>query len=114
MTEPASFDLPALIRERGVKKTGFVDIAQKVDGTTVRIPYFVVCGAEEGPVFLVDACNHGGEYEGAEGIIKAANRLRPEELRGTFVGIPALNLEAFNAGLRNAPIDWSYQDLNRA
>lgn len=114
MTSPEPFDLTSLIRERGVKKTGFVDIARKVDGTTVRIPYMIVCGEQDGPVFLTDGCNHGDEYEGAEAIIKTANRLRCEDLRGTFVGIPALNLEAFNAGLRIAPIDWSYQDLNRA
>lgn len=114
MTESAKFDLIEMIRERSTQKTGFIDIAKKVDGTTVRIPYIIICGKEEGPVFLTDACNHGDEYEGAEGIIKVAKNLRPEELKGTFVGIPALNLEAFSAGLRISPIDWSYQDLNRA
>ncbi|BBO66278.1 succinylglutamate desuccinylase [Desulfosarcina alkanivorans] len=114
MSNNIQFDLQELISERSTKKHGFIDIAQKVDGSMVRIPYFIICGKDEGPLLLVDACNHGDEYEGSEGIIQALNELNPEQVKGTLVGIPALNLEAFNAGMRIAPIDWSYQDLNRA
>ena len=114
MPDAIEFDLPSLIGKRSAKEHGFIDLARKVDGAMVRIPYFVICGAQKGPVFLVDACNHGDEYEGSEGIIQVMNELRPEDIKGTLIGIPALNLEAFNAGLRIAPIDWSYQDMNRA
>ncbi|MFH2130856.1 MAG: hypothetical protein ABIK68_10845, partial [bacterium] len=75
MSDSNQFNLQALIGERSVKKHGFIDIAQKVDGSMVKIPYFIICGQEAGPTLLVDACNHGDEYEGSEGIIKVLNEL---------------------------------------
>lgn len=108
------FSLDKLLEDRGTKKCGFIEFAHKVDSSMVRIPYMIVCGAEEGPIFLADCCIHGDEYEGAEAIAKLYNLLDPQKLKGTFVGVPAVNLEAFNAGCRIAPIDWSYLDMNRA
>ncbi len=108
------FDLHEIVKERNRKFHGFVDLAQKVDGSKVRLPYMIVCGKEDGPILLAGSCIHGDEYEGAEGISKVYNELDPETLKGTFVGVPAVNLEAFNAGSRISPIDWSSQDMNRA
>ncbi|MGC2873571.1 succinylglutamate desuccinylase/aspartoacylase family protein [Ihubacter sp. mB4P-1] len=108
------FDLEEVIAKRNQKVCGFIDLAQKVDSSMVRLPYMIVCGAEEGPVFLADCCVHGDEYEGAEAISKLYHEIDPAKLKGTFIGVPAVNLEAFNAGCRIAPIDWSYQDMNRA
>ncbi len=111
----AQFDLLEVIKQnRGKKLCGFIDLAHKVDGSMVRLPYMIVSGCEEGPVLLADGCNHGDEYEGSEAISKVYNELDPAALKGAFVGVPAVNLEAFNAGQRTAPIDWSCQDLNRA
>lgn len=109
-----TFNLKEVIAERNKKICGFIDLAHKVDSSMIRLPYMIVCGAEEGPVFLADCCVHGDEYEGAEAISKLYHDLDPAELKGTFVGVPAVNLEAFNAGDRVAPIDWTYQDMNRA
>lgn len=108
------FHLEEKIAQRGAKFFGFIDLAQKVDCSQIRLPYMIVCGKRDGPVVLADCCVHGDEYEGAEAISMLYRELNPESLRGTFIGVPALNLEAFNAGSRVAPIDWSYQDMNRA
>ncbi len=110
----AKFDLLDAIKERGKKFHGFIDLCYKVDGSTVRLPYMIVTGTEEGPVFLSDCCTHGDEYEGAEAISKVYNELDPAKLKGTFVGVPAVNLEAFNVGNRVSPLDWGYNDMNRA
>ena len=104
-------NLDEALNTRGSKTKGFVNVAIKPDGTYVRIPVFVITGEEEGPTILVDACTHGDEYEGAEAIIRVARELQPAQLKGTFVGIPALNLDAFAAVSRISPLDFT--NLNR-
>ena len=109
-----NFDFFETIRERSRKFCGFIDLAHKVDSSMIRLPYMIVCGCQEGPVILADCCVHGDEYEGAEAIAQVYHDLDPQTLKGTFIGVPAVNLEAFNAGSRVAPIDWTFQDMNRA
>jgi len=108
------FDLEKALSASGSKQNGYLKVAIKPDGSWVCIPVMAVCGKEEGPVLLVDGCHHGNEYEGAEGIIRVARELDPVELKGTFIGVPALNLDAFAIGERVSPIDFSHMDLNRA
>lgn len=110
----ATFDLHEAIRDRGTKRCFYIDLAHKVDGSMIRLPCMIVNGAYDGPILLADCCTHGDEYEGAEAIARMYNDLDPKDLKGTFVGVPAVNLEAFNSGTRVAAIDWSYQDMNRA
>ena len=107
------FDLAEIIKQRGVKRQGYINIAIKPDGSYVRIPVMAVCGEEEGPVILADACTHGDEYEGAEAVIKIAKELDCKTLKGTFIGVPAVNLDAANSGRRESPYDMSHADLNR-
>lgn len=104
-------NLETILKKRGIKTDGFVNIAIKPDRSYVRIPIFVITGEEAGPTLLVDACTHGDEYEGAEAIIKVARQLEPAGLKGNFVGIPALNLDAFSAVSRISPLDST--NLNR-
>ena len=70
ITELKDFNYEELVQERGTKKFGYVNIAKKVDGSDIRIPYMIVTGKEEGRTLLVEACCHGDEYEGTEGLIK--------------------------------------------
>ena len=111
MSIEQDLNLEEALKTKGVKTQGFVNIAIKADRTHVRIPVFVITGEEEGPTILVDACTHGDEYEGAEAIINVASNLKPSDIKGTFIGIPALNFDAFNAVSRISPIDFT--NLNR-
>jgi len=104
-------NLEEILKTKGVKTEGFVNVAIKSDSTYVRIPVFVITGKEDGPTILVDACTHGDEYEGAEAIIRVARGLEPTDIKGTFIGIPALNLDAFSAVSRISPLDFT--NLNR-
>jgi predicted deacylase len=103
-----------LLEQRGKKTKGFLNILRKVDGTWVAIPLFVIIGVDRGPVLLVDGCHHGDEYEGAEAIISVANFIEPSMLKGTLIAVPAVNLDAFTAGARVSPSDYSHADLNRS
>jgi len=49
-------DLPIL--PRGVKQSGWVDVAPRPDGSKWRLPYLFVTGAERGPVLVVTAGIH--------------------------------------------------------
>lgn len=107
-------DLEEAMSKRGSKSYGFLRVAQKADCSWVTIPVFVVCGEQDGPVLLADSCTHGDEYEGAEAIGKFARELDPKAFRGTFIGIPGLNMEAFSYGKRENHMDYSYSNMNRA
>ncbi|CAM3835339.1 succinylglutamate desuccinylase/aspartoacylase family protein [Bordetella bronchialis] len=77
---------------------------------TVAIP--IVCIRNgEGPTALLTAGNHGDEYEGQIALLRLARALRPEDLRGRVILIPALNFPAVRAGRRASPLDEG--NLNR-
>ncbi len=97
--------LDTVVREQGARTDGYLDFATKPDGSRFRIPIIIVKGRSEGPVLLADACTHGDEYEGAEAILRIARELETREFAGTFVGVPALNFEAFGAISRSSTTD---------
>ena len=92
-----SFDLTQALQKKGTKEYGFIHLAQRANGSWVNIPIMLAVGAQDGPTLVVDACNHGDEYEGTEGIIKTFEGLDVSKMKGSFIGIPALNAEAFAA-----------------
>jgi len=109
-----SFNLDEILKKKGTKTKGYLDIAAKPDGSMIRIPYMIVVGMQDGPVFLGEGGIHGDEVEGGEALAIVANALDPKELRGSFVAVPHLNLEAFNIGKRAAgSIDYTVADMNR-
>jgi hypothetical protein len=95
----------------GTKSNGFVKVASRPDGSDVKIPIMIVNGASDGALVLADAGVHGDEYEGMEAIRRTANALDPKKMKGAFIGIPCLNVLAFEAGKRFSVID--YLNLNR-
>jgi len=110
----STFDFDELAKKKGTKTKGFLDIAQKPDGSWIRIPYMMVVGAKDGPTFLGEGGVHGDEIEGAEALAIVANAVDPEKLSGIFLAIPHLNLEAFNIGKRAmSSTDYTCADMNR-
>lgn len=77
---------------------------------SVMIPITVVANGE-GPTALLTGGNHGDEYEGPIALFDLARRLRPEEVSGRVIIVPAMNYPAFRAGTRTSPIDKG--NLNR-
>lgn len=108
-----SFDLTQALQKKGTKEYGFIHLAQRANGSWVNIPIMLAVGAQDGPTLVVDACNHGDEYEGTEGIIKTFEGLDVSKMKGSFIGIPALNAEAFAEMKRYNTLDFVPQDLNR-
>lgn len=65
----------------------------------------------EGPTLLLLGGTHGDEVEGPVVLLKLARSLRPQDIRGRVIIVPALNYGAVEAGQRGAPADG--RDLNR-
>jgi predicted deacylase len=61
----------------------------------------------------VDACIHGDEPEGTLAIHKVVAQLDPQTMKGAFVGVPAINVPAFEADQRGNPADTFTYDMNR-
>ncbi len=61
----------------------------------LEIPFAVIEGAEEGPCLLVTAGVHGSEFCSIEAAVRLM-KTRPEEIKGTLIVLPILNVEAFH------------------
>jgi predicted deacylase len=64
-----------------------------------------VINSGRGPTALVTAGNHGDEYPGQVAILRLMRELRPEQVRGRLILVPALNLPAAKAATRLSPLD---------
>ena len=76
----------------------------------VMIPITVIRNGE-GPTALLTGGNHGDEYEGPIALLKLANDLKPSQVSGRVIIVPAMNYPAFRAARRTSPIDAG--NLNR-
>lgn len=78
---------------------------------TVRIPMAVIANGE-GPTIILEAGNHGDEYEGQIVLGELIRSLSPDSVRGRLIFMPSLNAPAAEAGLRTSPHDG--KNLNRS
>lgn len=69
-------------------------------GESVRLPIMVARGTQPGPVLGLTAAVHGNELNGISVIQKLFNDLEPENMQGTIIGVPVVNLQAFFLGER--------------
>jgi predicted deacylase len=101
------------IAKPGSQVFGAIEVTNYPGGTSVSIPVIIIHGRKSGPVLWIDGCIHGDEPEGPLSIVALAQRLDPHMLRGTLVGIPTMNLLAFEAARRGNPLDPFAYDMNR-
>jgi uncharacterized protein len=96
--------------ERDGKQVGTLHLPHSVTRSaygTIAIPCAVIRNGA-GPSTLLMAGNHGDEYEGQIALCRLLREIRPEDVRGRLIVVPAINLPAALAGTRVSPID----DLN--
>ncbi len=60
----------------------------------LEVPFAVIEGVKEGPSLLVTAGVHGSEFCSIEAAVRLM-KTRPEEIKGTLIVLPILNVEAF-------------------
>ena len=93
--------------ERSGKQIGFVDIPHSPHedawGAT-RIPLAVIKNGQ-GPTVILQAGNHGDEYEGPITLGELIRELDPGLVSGRIIFLPAVNVPAVLAGRRTSPVD---------
>ena len=75
------------------------------------LPIISINGGK-GPTLFVSGGVHGDEFEGLSAIMRLAQSLKPEDLAGQVILMPAANAPAVYASSRVSPLDG--QNLNRA
>ncbi len=90
---------------RDSKASAWLEVGSRADGGNWRLPFLYVTGATLGPTLLVLGAVHGDEYEGVETIPEVFHRIASNTLRGALLMVPICNMPAYEAVLRNSPID---------
>lgn len=80
------------------------------EGVPVSTPVLVVNGTEPGPTLCLTAAVHGDELNGIEMVRRVMHEVSPDELSGTLIGVPIVNVQGFRRGSRYLP---DRRDLNR-
>jgi predicted deacylase len=96
------------------KATGFVRVPHSVHRSAygwIPIPIVRIKNGD-GPSVLMQAGNHGDEWEGQIGLGNLIRALEPEDIKGRLVILPSANFPAAMAGQRTSPIDDG--NLNRS
>lgn len=89
------------------RQVGFLHIPQSPHDDawgTVRIPMAVLAHGD-GPTVLLEAGNHGDEYEGQIVLGELIRELPLAHVRGRLIVVPSINAPAAQAGLRTSPLD---------
>jgi predicted deacylase len=96
------------------KATGFVRVPHSVHRSAygwIPIPIVRIKNGD-GPDVLMQAGNHGDEWEGQIGLGNLIRALEPKDIKGRLVILPSANFPAAMAGQRTSPIDDG--NLNRS
>lgn len=84
--------------------------SQSFKGIAAPTPVLVVNGIKAGPVLCITAAIHGDELNGIEIVRRVLYNLDVNELSGTVIGVPIVNLQGFRRTSRYLS---DRRDLNR-
>jgi predicted deacylase len=85
----------------GQRATGVLTVGQfdqlGFSRGSIDLPLILLNGKQSGPMLLLLAGTHAGEYEGIESVVRVTRMIDPSELSGSIVAIPVLNIYGFAA-----------------
>lgn len=93
--------------DREGRQTGYIHIPHSPHSDAwgaIRIPIAVIKNGV-GPTVLLTGGNHGDEHEGPIVLGELFRDLKPQQISGRVIIVPALNLPAVRASHRTSPID---------
>ena len=88
-----------------------IPVSQQVTGLDASLALKVLHGAKPGPAVFVSAAIHGDEIVGTAIIQRLLDHLMPEDIAGTLILAPAVNIYGFASHSRYLP---DRRDLNRS
>jgi len=95
----------------GERRDVSLPVAKLYTATSLDMPIKVFCGRRAGPVLFVSAAVHGDELNGVEIIRRLFRRKALEQMRGTLLAVPIVNVHGFIEQSRYLP---DRRDLNRS
>lgn len=95
----------------GTAVHGWLPLTELADGSPVRLPVALIHGARPGRTLYLQAVSDGDELNGLAVIREILRRVQPDELAGTIIAVPVLNLPAYFARQALSPVDG--QKMNR-
>ena len=98
---------PTIALDQDGSHHGFLNLPHSRNDSawgSIMIPISVIQNGS-GPTALLTGANHGDEYEGPVALQDLALNLKPADIAGRVIIVPAFNYPAFRAGHRNSPID---------
>ena len=107
----SKFEIAGLEVKPGTKQRGYLRVGPYFyhKRAYIRkfelIPFTVIRGSKDGPVLVQTACTHPTEYAGLDATIRLSKDLKPEDLKGTFIGVPLINTLGFYERTYINPID---------
>ena len=115
-TQPAAdpAPLPLSLLGRQVEPGSFATLHwtpdQSFASIATPVPVLVAHGDKPGPRLCLTAAIHGDELNGIEMVRRLMYELEPDQLAGTVIGVPIVNLDGFRNGSRYLS---DRRDLNR-
>lgn len=113
MSEAASRVQCDIDFEKDGRQAGYLraPLSRNTSGWGVTLLPVVVVKNGSGPTVLFTGGVHGDEYEGPIAVSELARTLRPEEISGRVIMMPAVNPPAMANDTRLSPVD--NRDMNR-
>ncbi len=106
-----AFEISGTKIEPGTRGNIEIPLAMLYTHTQMTIPVEVLHGREAGPRLFVCAALHGDEINGIEIIRRVLDSVQVENMRGTLVAVPIVNVFGFVYESRYLP---DRRDLNRS
>jgi len=91
-----SFKVQDAVIEQGTVYRNYIKIGY-ASTHEVKLPYIIINGAKKGPVVTILGGVHAVECAPVEAIFQLADKIKPEELSGTLILVPVVNMEGFHA-----------------
>ncbi|MGB3403941.1 MAG: succinylglutamate desuccinylase/aspartoacylase family protein [Microcoleaceae cyanobacterium] len=88
-----------------------IPVARLPTQTMISLPVIVINGSQPGPTLWLSAAIHGDEINGVEIIHQVLNKISPQQLQGTIIAVPIVNVFGFIEQSRYLP---DRRDLNRS
>ncbi len=105
-----SFTVSGITIHPGETREIYLKVSESFLSSSILIPVTVIRGKKSGPTAFVSAAIHGDEINGTDIVRRLIFDIDHEQLSGTLIAIPVVNIPGFLGQTRYLPY---HRDLNR-
>jgi predicted deacylase len=106
-----AFEIGGITIKPGERATANIKVPDLYTHTGITLPIHVVHGKKDGPVLFLSGAIHGDEINGVEIIRRILKHKRVNNIKGTLISVPVVNIYGFINQTRYLP---DRRDLNRS